>query len=133
MDQMPVKLDSEKNRLVLEYLSGQSAHSDIAEALEIAIEPLGAARTYCPDPDNYRFLIVYANETVFSYAAGMKTIAFRLSSDFRKKAIVTGGEALDSIGNEWVAFELFREDWPEVDVRFWARKAYLFALGEDDA
>jgi len=133
MDQLPDILNFEKNRSVLEYLSGQSAHSDVAEALRIAIEQLGAAQTYCPDPGSFRYLVAYVNETVFSYAAGMKTIAFRLSSDFKKKAIKTGGEALDFVGNEWVAFELFRNDWPEVDVRFWARKAYLFARGEDDA
>jgi hypothetical protein len=133
MEQLPDKLNSEKNRPVLEYLSGQSAHSDIAEALEIAIAPLGSAHTYCLDPENYRYLVAYANETVFSFAAGMITIAFRLSPDFKQKAIRTGGEALDSIGDEWVAFDLFRNDWPEVDVRFWARKAYLFALGSDVA
>ena len=133
MEQLPDKLNSGKNRPVFEYISGQSAHSDITEALEIAIAPLGAAHIYCPGPDNYRYLVAYANETVFSYAVGMITIAFRLSPDFKQKAIKTGGEAVDSIGKEWVAFELFRNDWPEVDVRFWARKAYLFALGADVA
>jgi hypothetical protein len=133
MEQLPDKINTEKNRSVLEHISGLSAHSDVAEALEIAITPLGAAHTYCPDPDNYRYLVAYANETVFSYAVGMETVAFRLSADFRHKAIKSGGEAVDSIGNEWVAFALFRSDWPEVDVRFWARKAYLFALGADVA
>ena len=133
MAQLPDKLNSEKNRSVFEYISGQSAHSDIAEALKTAIAPLGAAHTYCPESDNYRYLVAYANETVFSYAVGMKTIAFRLSPDFKRKAIKTGGESLDCIGDEWVSFGLFGNDWPEVDVRFWARKAYLFALGADDA
>ena len=132
MEQLPDKLNTENNRLVLEHISGLSAHSDIAEALEIAIAPLGAALTYCPDPANYRYLIAYAQEIVFSYAVGMNTVAFRLSPDFKHKAISTGGEAVDSIGNEWVAFDLFRSDWPEVDVKFWVRKAYLFALGADD-
>ena len=68
MEQLPDKLNSEKNRSVLEYISGLSAHSDVAEALEIAITPLGAAHTYWPDPDNYRYLVAYVNETVFSYA-----------------------------------------------------------------
>ena len=133
MEQRPDKLKTEKNRSVLEYISGLSAHSDVAEALEIAITPPGAAHTYWPDPDNYRYLVAYVNETVFSYAVGMGTVAFRLSADFKHKAIKSGGEAVDSIGNEWVAFALFRSDWPEVDVRFWARKAYLFALGADVA
>ena len=133
MEQLPDKLNSEKNRSVLEYISGLSAHSDVAEALEIAIAPLGAAHTYCPDPGNYRYFVAYANETVFSYAVGMQTIAFRLSPDFKQKAIKTGGEAVDFISSEWVSFDLFRDDWPEVDVRFWARKAYLYALGADVA
>ena len=133
MEQLPDKLSTEKNHPVLEYISGQSAHSDVANVLEIAITPLGEAHTYCPDPHNYRYLIAYVNDTVFSYAAGMRTVAFRLSSGYKQRAIETGGEAVNSIGNEWVAFELFRSDWPEVDVRFWARKAYLFALGADVA
>jgi hypothetical protein len=133
MEQLRDKLNTEENRSVLQHISGLSAHSDVAEALEIAIEPLGAAHTYCPDPDNYRYLVAYANETVFSYAVGMGTVAFRLSPDLKYKAIKSGGEAVDSIDNKWVAFALFRSNWPEVDVRFWARKAYLFALGADVA
>ena len=133
MEQLPDKLSTEKNHPVLEYISGQSAHSDVANALEIAIAPLGEAHTYCPDSDNYRYLIAYANDTVFPYAAGMRAVAFRLSSGYKQRAIETGGEAVKSIGKEWVAFELFRSDWPEVDVRFWDRKAYLFAPGTDVA
>jgi hypothetical protein len=133
MEQLRDKLNTEENRSVLQHISGLSAHSDVAEALEIAIEPLGAAHTYCPDPDNYRYLVAYANETVFSYAVGMGTVAFRLSPDLKYKAIKSGGEAVDSIDNKWVTFALFRSNWPEVDVRFWARKAYLFALGADVA
>jgi len=131
MEQLPDKLNTEKNCSVLEYISGLSAHSDVAEALEIGIAPLGAADTYCPDTDSYRYLVAYANETVFSYAVGMNTVAFRLSPDFKHRAINSGGEAVDSIGDEWVAFKLFRSGWPEVDLGFWARKAYLFALGAD--
>jgi hypothetical protein len=26
---------------------------------------------------------------------------------------------------DWVFFELFRDDWPKVDLEFWARKAYV--------
>jgi hypothetical protein len=133
MEQLPDQLNKEKNRSVLEYISGLSAHSDVAEALQIAIAPLGAAHTYCPDPDSYRYLLAYADDTVFSYAVGMRMVAFRLAPDFKKKAIKSGGQAVESIGNGWVAFDLFRSDWPEVDVRFWARKAYLFALGADVA
>lgn len=131
MGQLPAELNAGTNRPVLEYVSGLSAHSDVAEVLEKAVAPLGAARTYCPDTGNYRYLLAYADKTVFSYAVGMNTVAFRLSPDFRRKAVKTGGVAVDAIGGEWVAFELFRTDWPEVDVRFWARKAYLFALGMD--
>ena len=81
MEQLPDKLNTEKNRSILEHISGLSAHSDVAEALDVAITPLGADHTYCPDPDNYRYLLAYANETVFSYAAGIGTVAFRLSAD----------------------------------------------------
>ena len=79
MEELPDSLNTEKNRSVLEYVSGLSAHSDVGEALEIAIAPLGAAHTYCPDAHNYRYLVAYANETVFSCAVGMHKVAFRLS------------------------------------------------------
>ena len=67
---------------------------------------------------------------MFGYAIGMNTIAFRLREDFRQKALATGGDEAAPDGEGWAAFKLFRSDWPEVDTRFWARKAYVFARKE---
>jgi len=130
--QIPECLNTEKNHSVLSYLTCQSAHSDVAEALTIAIASLVSAKTFCPDFDSYQYLAAYANETIFSYAINMETVAFRLSSDFKYKAIKTGGEVVESLEDGWVAFDIFRSDWPQVDIEFWARKAYLFALDVDD-
>ena len=68
--------------------------------LEVAIAPLGAAHTYCPDPHSCRYLVAYVNDTVFSCAVGMNTIAFLLSPDFVHKTIRNGGEVVDSIGDD---------------------------------
>jgi hypothetical protein len=39
----------------------------------------------------------------------------------------TGGMDYSEAGPDWVSFTLFRDDWPEFDLKFWARKAYVFA------
>jgi len=130
---IPEGLNREINSTVLTCLSGHSAHSDVTEALMIAIAPLGDAKTFCPDSSNYQYLAVYANDTIFAYAINLQTVAFRLSPTFKHRAIKTGGETLENLENGWVAFDIFRSDWPEVDIEFWARKAYLFALELDDS
>ena len=39
--------------------------------------------------------------------------------------MATGGIAIPALGDAWVGFILFRNDWPTVDLRFWAQKAYV--------
>jgi len=128
---LPAELTGDRNRRVLDYLGGASAHSDVAEALQVAVAPLGAASVYCPNPAEYRYIAVFSNQTVFAVACGMNTVAFRLSPDMAARALATGGVPMEAIGPDWVSFMLFRSDWPEVDMRFWARAAYVFAREGD--
>jgi hypothetical protein len=61
---------------------------------------------------------------IFAFAEGMSRLAFRLNESLVPRAIASGAEPLAECGSEWVAFTLFRPDWPEVDTAFWALKAY---------
>jgi hypothetical protein len=58
----------------------------------------------------------------------MNTIAFRLDERMKPRALATGGIAFPECGPEWVAVAHDRtdSDWPAVDFRFWAQKAYYF-------
>ena len=115
------------NAEVLKYLGDSSAHSDIKEALEVAVKPLGDAQTYCPNISEFRYIVASTKNIIFGFAHGMNTIAFRLDATFKSRAIETGGKGLSEVGPEWVFFNPFRDDWPAVDLAFWARKAYVFA------
>lgn len=121
------------NVKVLKYLGDSSAHSDIREALEGAVEPLGDVQTYCPNISEFKYIVVSTNNIIFGFAQGMNMIAFRLDATFKSRAIETGGKGLSEIGPNWVFFNPYRDDWPAVDLVFWARKAYVIARETDIA
>lgn len=115
----------EVNRGVLKFLHGRCAHSDIALALRRAVEPLGDVQIDCPNWSEYRYVTVSTKGVIFGFAIGMQTIGLRVGP-LKERAIRTGAEELPEAGNGWAAFTLWRADWPDPDLRFWARKAYLF-------
>lgn len=131
MQPIPQELNNPRNRDVLAYLSDTSAHGDVAEALITACDALGDFRRFCPDPAEFRYLTVYSNATIFAFATGMRTVGFRLPSVFKSRAIATGGREVPGL-QDWACFELFRSDWPAVDVRFWATRAYIWARNCND-
>ena len=77
-------------------------------------------------------MVVSTNNIIFGFAQGMNMIAFRLDATFKSRAIETGGKGLSEVGPDWVFFNPFRDDWPAVDLAFWARKAYVIARETDD-
>lgn len=117
------------NHPVLAYLHDKSAHGDLAGVLLSAVDPLGDVQLFCPDSAAYRYLVASTKGLIFGFATGMNVIAFRLDPRMKARALETGGEAWPLAGPEWVAVCRDRPDadWPAVDVRFWARKAYGFA------
>ena len=128
MDQnVPGELQNTLNEAVLRYVRDTSAHSDVTEVLSRATAPLGDVQTFCPNPSHYGYVLVSTRQIIFGFATGMNSISFRLDPTIKARALETGGKNLTAIGPEWVSFILFRDDWPEVDVTFWARKAYVFA------
>lgn len=124
---IPTELQTSINRQVLDHIEGLSAHSDIAEALMRALEPLGDLQIFCPDPQQYRYVVASTKGIIIALAVGMNTIAFRLDERMKARALASGGVPYAECGKEWVLFTLFRNDWPKIDVEFWARKAYVAA------
>jgi hypothetical protein len=117
------------NARVLAYVEDLSAHDDIAGVLRDAVRPLGDVQLFCPDPAAYRYVIAATGGVVFGFAAGTSTVAFRLDGRMKRRALATGAEPCPACGDEWVAVvhRLPDADWPAVDVRFWARVAYVHA------
>jgi hypothetical protein len=134
MSRVPDELRSAVNNGVLAFLADKSAHSDVASVLQDAVKPLGAVQTFCPDKAAYRYVVVSTKNVIFGFAIGASTIAFRLGERMRGRALATGGKAIPECGNDWVAVSSERSDsdWPAVDVRFWARKAYVYARENDE-
>ena len=124
---IPDNISNRWNKPILDFIKHSSAHSDVNEALIQAVEPLGDVQHYCPDPSEYRYLVVSTKGMIFGFAVGMNIIAFRLNTPFNERALATGGNPIPELGDEWVGFVLFRNDWPEVDLLFGARKAYVYA------
>jgi hypothetical protein len=124
---VPTELATRVNRQVLGHVEGLSAHSDVADALTIALKPLGDVQPFCPNPQQYRYVVASTRGVIFALALGMDTTGFRLDERMKTRALASGGAPFPECGNEWVSFTLFRDDWPKIDLEFWARKAYLAA------
>ncbi len=95
--------------------------------------PLKSAPYSHPGPVNtlnlqcFQGLLPFTKKIIFGFAMGSNMIAFRLNPLFKGRALETGGSDLSEPGPDWVSFVPFRDDWPEIDFKFWARKAYLCA------
>jgi len=124
---VPPELQTSINRQVLDHLGGSSAHSDVVEALGAALEPLGDVQIFCPDPQQYRYVIASTKGIIIALAIGMNTVGFRLDERMKARALSSGGLPYAECGSQWVSFTLFKSDWPRVDIEFWARKAYVAA------
>jgi hypothetical protein len=124
---IPTDLETVRNRPVLRHIEGLSAHSDIVDALAGALMPLGDVQRFCPDPQAYRYELASTKGVIFAVALGMDTVGFRLDERMKTRALTSGGAPFPECGPEWVAFTLFRDDWPRIDLEFWARKAYMAA------
>lgn len=126
---VPPELRTAANQPVLAHLEGKSAHSDIAQVLTEAVAPLGDVQLYCPNWHDYRYVVASTKGVIFGFAIGMNTVAFRLDEKMKHRALLTGGLEYAECRAQWV--EVVHQgqdsDWPAVDVRFWARKAYVYA------
>ncbi len=122
---IPVELMVGANRAVLAHVEGKSAHSDIVDVLAAAVKPLGDVQLFCPDWQQYRYVVASTKGVIFGCALGMDTIAFRLDERLKTRALTTGASDYPACGQDWVCFIPFRTDWPKIDFEFWALKAYV--------
>lgn len=124
--EVPKRLQTPLNADVLRYVAGKSAHSDVGEALAKAVGSLDV-QSFCPDPMQYRYVVVSNKGVIFGFAVGMNSMGLRLGSSNLAGAKSEGAEGALQIGEDWAVFTLFRNGGPEVDLKSWARKAYAFA------
>ena len=131
LQSIPASVDNEKNHDILMFLQDKSAHSDLVDVLVEAAAPLGDAQLYSSESTNYGYVVLATQDVVFAVVYGMSRIGFRLDKTFKARALETGAFNATEAGSGWVTFELFRTNYPAIDLPFWARKAYLIARGAD--
>ena len=124
---IPAPLINRINAAVLAHVKDLSAHSDVSGPLLAAVKPLGDVQVFCPETHAYRYMVVSTNGIIFGFAVGMSTIAFRLDARMKPRALATGAVAYPDCGEDWVSVLPLGSDadWPAVDLRFWALKAYV--------
>jgi hypothetical protein len=121
--ELPVELQTSVNQKALDHICGRGAHSDLSGELAKAVKPLGDVQLF--EPSLYGFLVASTQGVIFGVAIGMQGLLFRLDERMKARALATGAKLYPECGDDWVFFELFRDDWPKVDLEFWARKAYV--------
>ena len=82
---VPTELATRVNRQVLGHVEGLSAHSDVADALTIALKPLGDVQPFCPNPQQYRYVVASTRGVIFALALGMDTTGFRLDERMKTR------------------------------------------------
>ena len=108
------------------FFAPLSAHSDVASAFVDALRTLGDCDVRAA-PREYGALFAVTADVVFAGAAGMATTYWRLSTADRAVALATGATEAAAPGPEWVEITLFRDAWPDPDLRHWALCAYRYA------
>lgn len=131
LQSLPASVHNNKNHDILRFLQGKSAHSDVAEVLIETAAPLGDVKIYSSEPINFGYVVLTTQDVVFAVAFGMSQVGFRLDETYKERALENGGFDATEVGPDWVTFELFRTNYPAVDLLFWARKAYVIARGGD--
>lgn len=126
-------VDVAVNQDVVEYLNRAqpSCHSDNGSALiDAATKDCGEWIGYSPSFENYKYVALITNKTIFALGMGQDSVYFKLPDRLHATALATGALRAEQLGHDWVEIKLFRSDWPAPDVPFWTRKAYAAARGD---
>lgn len=108
------------------FFATLSSHSDVASAFFDVLRELGDYDVQVA-PREYGALFAVTADVVFAGAASMASTYWRLSSPDRSVALATGAIEAAALGPEWVEITLFRDGWPDPDLRHWALCAYRYA------
>ena len=107
------------------FFAPLSSHSDVASKFLEALRELGDYDVQVA-PREYGALFAVTSDMVFAGAAGMASTYWRLAGSDRAIALATGASEAE-VGPEWVEITLFRNGWPDPDLRHWALCAYRYA------
>ena len=118
------ELNNAANEQVLAYISGMSAHDGIADLLTSSVKPLGDVQTYCPSWEDFKYVVVSTNGIIFGVALGKNVVAYKIPAEFADTALATGCKQYPELGSDWYWVNSLKGDVPEVDYKYWARKAY---------
>ncbi|WP_266183357.1 hypothetical protein [Dyella humicola] len=127
LTKLPRELVRRENELVLSYLDGKSAHSDIALPLVHAVRLLPNTQLYCSDRERFGYVVAYTNGTIFAFAEGMTSMALRLPLSEAGPAIDVGAEPASSAGDEWLTFKLFGASGWDGRLEAWCQIAHKHA------
>jgi len=108
------------------FFAPLSAHGDVASAFGAALRTLGQYVVHAAARE-YGAQFAVTADVVFAGAAGMASTYWRLSKADRAVALATGAAEAAALGPEWVEITLFRDRWPDPDLRHWALCAYRYA------
>ena len=123
---MPDYLINVSNAPVLEYLIGLSAHSDIAIPLIAAAQEHRGVEIYCSDIDNFGYVFIYSNDCIFGFAEGMHGISLRIAPVLHGSLIHMGAKKIESLGPDWLFFELYGKPYFEPKVGYLVSAAYSY-------
>jgi hypothetical protein len=124
-----LKIDPE-NCGALNHLRGLSAHSDIVIALMNALRNLPNADTYCPDYQNFGYVLAYTNAQIFAFAEGMHGVTLRLPPH-SGLAAMNAGAMPSAAGEHWYFFDLYGATGFEHCISDWIVRAHAHAALRD--
>ncbi len=99
--QLPSYLVRSSNAAVTRFLeqTSPSAHSDVADELLLSADGLAGVSSYCPDIQNYAFLVLHtADNQIFGLAYGMKRLCYQVPSGFSSEVEADGGRSWPKLG-----------------------------------
>ena len=117
-----------ENSLVLDHLSGQNAHSDLACFFFERLRELNKAATYAPDGYPFPYTLAHANHLIFGFCVGMQAISLKLPDHLTAMALKDGGKPNNALAsNGWLDFLVF-DPSVKPDHDRWIKHAYREAL-----
>ena len=115
---------SKENTEALQYLRGNSAHSDTVEALFLACSNLdGVERQYDSKSIPFSACYLAKNGEIFALVRGMQYITLRLSISSAEELIRKGGSRNRFFTtNHWIDVSPFKEG---INLEEWVNKAFF--------
>jgi len=127
------RLDSvPKNRPVIDYLKGASAHSDLSEFFRLQTHTLPEVTLYSPPEPVFGYCLAHANDIVFGFCTGMQFVSLLVPKTLHEMAVKDQGRAHDHLSEiGWFDFPVFNSN-ERPDHSWWIECAYHHATKQFD-